>query len=263
MTFTALHLVTKLNKGTSRTEYGELNHWGYKAANGIIRSRVVPPSVAGEQGTIVVKYYDISALKNTWRKRLDWDSAFTICTSFIKVDDIDKGPDAKSMITEVNALIEVYNDEVAKHVGRKVVRTEDCKSRDSYNTHDDRLNPYEVTGVELSFDIDMVLTTTLVMQKLSYGSGSRFSANDVEDYATDTGKAAVKEQIEEYRRRIAVSTNFLNRLEEEVEAGHKVVMPGYIDKKELGLLDIGGMDILGKAINELVVDSANLVDATA
>jgi hypothetical protein len=257
MTFTALHLVTKLNKGTSRTEYGGLNHWGFKAPNGLIRARVFPDANDDGEHLIEVKYYDQSNLTNSYRRRLDWDNATHVCSSYIKVADADKGPDAKTMIAEVNALVEVYNDQSAKHVGRKVVRTAEFRAQDQYNGNDDRLHPYTIAGVDLKFDSNMVLSVTLITERVGYGSGSKYHLDQIEDFAADAGHAAVKEQIAEYRRRIEISKTYLDNLESAIEAGIPIPNPTYHDKK-LGVLDNNGVGILIKAINDLIPEPATV-----
>ena len=247
---TPIPAVTKLNRGTSRTEYGVLNYWGYKTPDGLIRARVTPPEADGGDATFEVRYYDQTNLQNTWRKRLDWDSATVICSSYISVADAEKGPAAKDMISEVNALIEIYNDSMAKHVGRKVVRTKEYMQREQYGSqNDDRLNPWIITGVEISFGADTVLTTKLLSKSDRY-SPTKWDLDDVEDFAADSGKAAVREQIAEYRKRVDVSTAYLDMLEDAVDTDKEVAVPGYGSEKVLGVLPNNLMGVVVKALNE-------------
>ena len=249
-----LNLVTKLNKGTSRTEYGGLNYWGFKTPDGLIRARVSPPS-DGNNANIEVRFYDLTKL-SSWRKRLDWDQAVFISSSYMTVTDHEKGPDSKSMVDEVNALIEIYNDEFAKHIGRKVVRTEEYRARDQYNNNDDRLNPYEVTGVSVLFDNSMKMSTQLEVGTERYNR-VRLLSTDVEDYADDAGKAAVLEQIEEYRTRANRSLVYLDSLEKAVEGGVEFSKPGFGDE-ELGLMDNYSISVVIDAANTLIPEPATI-----
>jgi len=249
-----LHLVTKLNKGTSRTEYGGLNYWGFKTPDGLIRARVYPP-MDGDNAHIEVKFYDITKLAG-WRARLDWEQARLVSSSFMTVTDHDKGPDSKSMVEEVNTLLEIYNDEFSKHVGRKVVRTEEFRLADKYNSNDDRLNPYEVEGVSVQFDNSMKMSTKLDMISDRYNRVC-ILATDVEDYAADAGKAAVLEQIEEYRTRANRSLVYLDSLEKAVEGGVEFEKPGFGDE-ELGLMDNYSISVVIDAANTLIPEPATI-----
>jgi len=244
--------IIKMNKGTSRTEYGILNYWGYKTPTGLIRARVYSPGL-NDLSLIEVKHYDQAVLQSSWRKTLDWYTATTISSSYIKVTDSVKGLDAATVIAEVNALLEIYNDESEKHVGRKVVRTEEFKKQDTYNNNDDQLNPYVVGRIEVSFDTDTVMSTELFMKKEGYSSPRKFTVNDVVDFAVDNGRAAVLEQIKNYRDSLKVSEEFLNQLEDNLNDDVKATVP-YYGSSATGALDTSLMTKLITSINNLIPD---------
>ena len=90
--------VTKLNKGTSRDQWGNFGFWGFKTPNGKVRARVY------DNGMFEVKTFDPTKLPS-YRKTMNWEDAQLLGSAFLTVSDADKGPNSTEMVAEINAIV--------------------------------------------------------------------------------------------------------------------------------------------------------------
>lgn len=204
MAFQKMNTVTKLNKGTSRNQWGDLNYWGYKAPDGLIRARVYPPNSDGIAKMAVKQFVK---QPNTWRRRVEFDHATDIGTIHVKVDDTDKGFTSKEATEIVNAVIEIHNELYEKHVGRKVARTNTSSSR--------RAESLEVEGVHFFVNAVDEQTVTLSGQTVRWTA----SEDGVVDYTDDLAKEKFAGRMSELRAEVDAATRFLDSVEAAFEAG--------------------------------------------
>ena len=201
----AIATVDKLNKGTSRDQWGTFGYWGFKTSNGLIRCRVL------ENGSLTVKLFDPANL-GSYRKVMQWSEAHTVGTSFVEIQTVDdKGPDSKFMIPEVNAIIEGYNDTLARWVGKHV--------QDSTNAGDK--DGMVVETVTVNFDKDAELSVVLSGNRRGYSSIYRQSvdANNARVVTIENYAGQLKDAITDQQTLIRTAQDFLMDVNIAVESG--------------------------------------------
>lgn len=203
-------LVDKLNKGTSRDEWGNLNYWGFKTPNGMVRSRVTGT------GLLEVRLFDPSKLPS-YRKQMMWEDAPSIGSCYIEVKDADKGPDAKSMVPEVNALIEGHNDAAAKWHGKHVTGTEL-----GYGNTDTPIS-IVVSAVYVEFDASANMTTTLTGKRTDQHYGTnKLDASKAREVTSNDYTAELKQLVAAEQDKIITGQAFLNEISGALASGSKV-----------------------------------------
>lgn len=187
--------VTKLNKGTSRDEWGNFNYWGYKTPDGKIRARVYAPN---DEGMVLLEVKKFELPSTSWRRKVTFDDAIVIGSAYVKVDNTDKGFTSDEALRQVNALIEIHNDYFDKHVGRKIrMKGYDGTFRDE---------AHDVVGVRFSTDVNGELTAVL-----DHGGGSS-KEDDVIDYTEDFAHNRVLAEFDAIQDEINEAQKFLDTL---------------------------------------------------
>lgn len=206
-------LVDKLNKGTSRDQWGALQYWGFKTPDGLIRTRV------SHDGALEVKHFDPAKVPS-YRKTIDWRDAHFLGSCYIEITDEDKGPSSKEMIAEVNALIEGYNDAHAKWIGKQVVGGATLAATEKI--------AIVVENVAVEFDKDANLSTRLSGKQIGKGYGNhRILAEnarelEADDYAGDLARA-----IDAEKAKIRKGNEFIQKALYAAERGKSMTEVGY------------------------------------
>lgn len=232
--------VTKLNKGTSRDQWGTLNYFGYKTPDGAVRCRVTP--IGDEKATLEVKHFSQSQV-GTYRKTLRWDEADNIGSSYIdlKGDLQQNGLKSSDMLDEVNCLIEIHNDLLDEHLGEKRV-VKDYKG-------EWEAEPKEVLGVSVDFSSEAVQTTKLFLTSRGYHGRNETALEETKLFTEDMLTAAVKETLAGHRVRLAETEAFLDEVQAALEAGVRITD---IPSGTVGFLNYREPEHLVTKVNELV-----------
>ena len=149
---TTISTVTKMNKGSSRDQWGSLNYHSYKTQDGRIRARLY----AYPNNTCKLEVKQYTKPTSRWGTRLTWDEDPMVGECHIDVADFEKGLKTTEIMPEINAIIEVYNDEVEKNLGR-LVQTRNWDDKDWAP------EPYTIGGLYVTFDADNVMSTTYAL----------------------------------------------------------------------------------------------------
>jgi len=203
---TVVSIVSKLNKGTSRDQWGHFGFWGFKTPDGKIRSRVE------ENGYFEVRLFDPSTLPS-YRKTMNWEDAQLLGSAYLTVSDADKGPNSTEMVAEVNAIIDGYNDTLAKWHGKHVMST---------NAADGEVGVegFVVESVTVTFDENAVLTTTLLGLRGYYRD--KLDAANAKEVGADDYLHQLQELINTEKNNIEVALAFIDTLNLSVEQGVKI-----------------------------------------
>jgi len=234
MAFEVINLQTKFNKGTSKDEWGNFNYWGYKAPDGLIRARLFAPDANG-LCLLSVKKFELSP--NSWRRKVTWDDAIDVGSSFVKISDTSKGFTSDEALKQVNALIEIHNDYFNEHVGRKVRQPQYGGGHDSKAS--------VVTGVAFEYneneDVIVHLMGDRWNQKLS----------EVLDYTDDFAKEAVQKRLAEVQDELYKAQEFITKCRQSYLKGERVERAGGSYDK-VGLLPYSTANELAGLVNQFV-----------
>ena len=233
--------VTKLNKGTSRTEYGVLNYWGYKTPDGKIRARLYAPNDNGYATLSVVKF---QLPANTWRRKITFEDAVQIGSALVKVENLDKGFTSDEALTQVNAIIEIHNDYFDKHVGRKV-RVQNYSSPDAEITYADA--GYDVTGVHFN------MSSEGLKVNLVTNSHTSLDVDRTTDYTEDFAKSRVITTLDDLQKKINNTQQFLDDLVMAHAKGERYNRDSH-STSHVGLLVWTEVNKLVALVNEFAVE---------
>lgn len=238
-----INTVTKLNKGTSRDEWGNFNYWGYKTPDGKIRARLYAPDDEGYANLTVVKF---ELPSGSWRRKVTFDDAAHIGTASVKVENLDKGFTSDEAIKQVNAIIEIHNDYFDQHVGRKV-RIEQYNGSSSETKYGP--TGHEVTGVHFTMMSDGQVSVKLL------AGGNMPDANKVIDYTEDFANSRVTDELDSLQQKIEATQKFLDGLRSAHSNGEKYVRSTGTYSPE-GLLAWNEADKIVNLVNEFAAESA-------
>lgn len=238
MAFEKIAFVTKLNKGTSRDEWGNFNYWGYKTPDGKIRARMFAPTADGI-AQLQVKKFELPA--GGWRRKITFDDAIEIGTAYVKVSNADKGFSSDEALKQVNAIIEIHNDYFDRHAGRKI-RTM------NYDGKDHSIDGHDVTGVSFIITSDDRHTVTL------YGKSFVQDAASVIDYTDDFAKSRVINEFDAVQIKIDEAQKFLDLCREKYSKGERLVRNSN-NWTEEGLMSYHIANNLERLVNEFRVDN--------
>jgi hypothetical protein len=241
MAFERINYVTKLNKGTSRDEWGNFNYWGYKTPDGKIRARLYEPDDEGYANLTVVKF---QLPGGSWRRKITFDDAIHIGTVIVKVNNLDKGFTSDEAMEQVNAIIEIHNDYFDQHVGRKV-RVQNYSSRDSEITYN--ATGYDVTGVQFTMNKDGEVQVNLNT------THNLVDASRVIDYTEDFARSRVTNELNDLQEKIYASQRFLDGLRAAHAKGEKFERSGNSYSPE-GLISWNDADKFVLLVNEFVAE---------
>jgi hypothetical protein len=207
----ALQKITKvknLNKGTSRDEWGNLNFWGYKTPDGMVRARVFAPDDDGYSLLDVRQYVKAPG---SWYRRITFDQAIAIGSAVVKVPDTTKGFTSDQAMDEVNSIIEIHNGLFEKHSGRVVlVRSGRGVQAEIYSDP-----PQTVSGVSFSIASNDIMDVSL------RSSSHTLIASDslVKDYTNDMAKDKFDTKMAELRDSLIKGGLFLDLVQEAYDSG--------------------------------------------
>ncbi len=205
----SINTVDKVNKGTSRDQWGNFNYWGFKAPDGKVRCRV------SDVGVLDVRYFDPAKLPS-YRKQMDWESAQFIGSSYIEISDKDKGPTSAGIAPEINALIEGYNDAHTKWVGKKVCGAMTLTATDKISI--------EVEYVAVEIDAEAIMSTMLSGKLIGRGYGNhRIRAEASRELSEDDYLADLEKAIEAEKAKVRKGNEFLQKALYAVERGNTLL----------------------------------------
>lgn len=225
--------VTKLNKGTSRDEWGNFNYWGYKTQDGKIRARVYSPNDNG-QARIEVKKFELPS--NTWRRKVTFDDAILIGSAYITLTDTEKGLTSDEALRQVNAIIEIHNDYFDEHVNRKV--------RIKKYNGDFSDESYTITGVSFAEDFDGNVAVAL------WSGSTTASPDTVIDYTEEFANNRVVSFMDDLQAKIHETQKFLDMCRDHHAKGERVDDPRKGTYEELGTLQYQVVNQLLNLVNE-------------
>ena len=232
---TTVPAVDKLNKGTSRDQWGNFGFWGFKTPNGKIRTRVV------ESGHFEVKLFDPSKLPS-YRKTMNWDDAQLLGSAYLTVSDADKGPNSKEMVAETNAIIDGYNDTLAKWHSKHVMSTKIHTG----NSTSAETEGFVVESVTVEFDENAVLTTTLLGSRGYYRD--KLLASEAKEVSTNDYRGQLRELINTEKKNIETALAFIDTLNMSVEQGMKIPDSSYSGKGSISHNIVSKMVTLANAL---------------
>lgn len=241
MAFEKFSSVDKVNKGTSRNEWGVLNYHGYKTRDGKIRARLYPPDDNGK-ATFVVRKFELPA--NSWRRKVIFEDAIEIGSCMVDHPDADKGYTSDEAVKMINTLIEIHNDYFDANVGRKV-RVKNYSGEYS-------VDAVEITGV--SFNINANDETSVIV----HGSRWRHNIENVIDYTDDFAKQHTLDQFAEVQAKINAAQAYLNECRTRFNSNERIerTKTGYGSNE--GLIDHVTADTLARLVNDAAPKSVEV-----
>ena len=194
--------VTKLNKGTSRDQWGNFGFWGFKTPNGKVRARVY------DNGMFEVKTFDPTKLPS-YRKTMNWDDAQLLGSAFLTVSDADKGPNSTEMVAEINAIVDGYNDTLAKWHDKHVINTNPINNGNEEG--------FIVTTVTVEYDEQAVPKVTLIGQRGYYRD--KLDAEDAREVRTNDYREQLRDLIATEKKNIEEALLYIDTVNLAVDTG--------------------------------------------
>ena len=202
--------VTKLNKGTSRDQWGTLNYFGYKTGDGTVRARLYP------DGSFDVKGFDQSMIPR-YKSTINWDEAHNIGEGFIDLtsgDKAEKGLLGKDMVDDVNAIIEIHNEKFDEWAGKKCLQPD---HNGSYHH-----TAQEVMGVSVHYSSDGTLETRAQFNDWDFKRTGTTKVEDLKEFSAESQRTVLTEKVVAIRATMAVQNKKVNDLLDAFENGKPV-----------------------------------------
>ena len=235
MAFEKINAQIKLNKGTSRDEWGNFNYWGYKSPDGKVRARLYAPD---QDGFALLSVRKFELAPNSWRRKITFDDAIEIADAFVKVSDSTKGFTSDEALRQINSLIEIHNDYYDEHVGR-VIRAQGYNGEYSNEGH-------TVTGVSFKINSDDEVTVML------RGGGWYQAADTVIDYTEEFAKNTATSELDKLQEKLNASQSFIDTCRDAVNKGIKITEKPYGSYNDEGLLNWREANRIIEVVNSIL-----------
>lgn len=248
--------LSKLNKGTSKDEWGNIRHWTFKSPDGMIRCQLELPQEG--KSRLVIKHFTPN-MTRYGNKRLSWGDGVHIGSMFIDVDMDDKptGPVGKDILEEVRSLLDFHDTLVEKHQGRLV--------RHRYNEDDDfNEAPSTVIGIRLDYTKEGEETLLYQLDTFNHDTTPARPSTEVLNtnaipYTENFHRARVEKLLAELDKKFTDTGKFLDDARTALENGTR--HPKWPDKDESFTYGFK-IGFLGRAeLDEIQDGLAKLVDS--